>query len=195
VLSRTGILFLLVLGGGCATTHVYDYESEPDPRRNEFTLGPSDVLRINVWHNPDLSVDAIVRPDGTISLPLIGDLKASGRTSAELRAEISQKLKTFIKDDADHVTVAVTSVNSYRFVVSGNVEHPGAYTANHFVNVTEALALAGGPNRYASASDTIVIRADAKGQRRIPVDYPGILAGKTTRENLAIVSGDTIYVP
>jgi polysaccharide export outer membrane protein len=195
VFLRTGILFLLALAWGCATTHVYDYASEPDPRKSEFTLGVSDVLRINVWRNPELSVEVVVRPDGTISLPLVGDLRAAGRTPAELRGEISQKLKTFIKEDADHVTVAVSAVNSYRFVVSGNVERPGAYTANHFVTVTEALALAGGPNRYAAAADTVIIRADAKGQRRIPVDYPGILTGKASRENLPVISGDTIYVP
>jgi len=94
------------------------------------------------------------------------------------------------------VTVAVTAINSYRFVVSGNVEHPGAFTANHYVTVSEAMALAGGPNRFADAGGTVIIRpSPAGGTRRIPVDYNGVLSGTRPNENLAILAGDTIYVP
>ena len=94
------------------------------------------------------------------------------------------------------VTVAVTAINSYRFVVSGNVEHPGAFTSNHYVTVSEAMALAGGPNRFADAGGTIIIRANpAGGTRRIPVDYNGVLAGTRPNENLPLLAGDTIYVP
>lgn len=183
--------------GGCAyKLPPYDYAREPDPRKDEFRLGPSDVLHVTVWHNPDLSGDATVRPDGTISLPLIGDLRAAGRTTAELRAEITQRLKTFIKDESATVSVAVSTINSYRFVVSGNVEHPGVFVANHFVTVSEALALTGGPNRFSSPVETVIIRTDAAGKtRRIPIDYPSILDGKHPEHDLALLPGDLIYVP
>jgi polysaccharide export outer membrane protein len=194
------LLFLLASwasGSGCATTHgPYDYASEPDPRKGEFRLGPSDGLKITVWRNPELSTDAIVRPDGTVSMPLAGDLPAAGRTTAELKEEIVKRLRAYIKDESLSVTVAVTAINSYRFVVSGNVERPGAYSSNHYVTVAEALALAGGPNKFSDPGGTVIIRNDpAKGTRRIPIDYPGVLAGTRSNENLTLLAGDTIYVP
>jgi polysaccharide biosynthesis/export protein len=174
----------------------YNYSIEPDPRKTEFVLGPSDVLHINVWKNPDLSGDTVVRPDGTITLPLVGDIEASGRTSAEVRAEITQRLAQFIKDDSAVVTVAITAINSYRFTVSGNIERPGTFNASHFVTISEAMALAGGPNRYADPEDTVVIRTDAKnGTRRIPIDYPAMLAGKRPEQNIPLLPGDVLYVP
>jgi polysaccharide export outer membrane protein len=181
---------------GCATTATnYDYASEPDPRKHEFVLGPSDVLHVVVWHNGDLSVDATVRPDGTITLPLVGDLRAAGRTTTELRAEIAQRLGAFIKEAAT-VTVAVASVSSYRFTVSGNVERGGAFTAAHYVTVAEALALAGGPNRFGSADETVIMRTDKDGRpRRIPIDYPAILKGTRPDMNLVLMPGDVVYVP
>ena len=106
---RTLTVFALAwpLYAGCAHhAGSYNYASEPDPRSTEFTLGPSDVLHINVWKNPDLSGDTAVRPDGTITLPLVGDIHAAGRTSAEVRQELTQRLATFIKDDSAVVGLA-----------------------------------------------------------------------------------------
>lgn len=202
--SRRGLLIVLVslqgivpsFAGGCATTHgPYNYANEPDPRKNEYVLGPSDILKVTVWHSPDLSTDATVRPDGTISLPLIGDLHAAGRTPGQLRAEIVQRLGTYLKDEAANVTVAVTGINSYRFVVSGNVERAGVYAANHFVTVSEALALAGGPNRFASPEGTLIIRGEGAALRRIPIDYIGITSGTRPQEDLPLLPGDRVYVP
>jgi polysaccharide export outer membrane protein len=174
----------------------YNYSVEPDPRKTEFVLGPSDVIHINVWKNPDISGDTVVRPDGTITLPLVGDIRAAGRTPAEIRKEITQRLGTYIKDDSAVVTVAVTAINSYRFTVSGNIERPGTFNASHYVTVSEAMALAGGPNRYAAPEDTVVIRADGeKGTRRIPIDYPAMLSGKRPEQNIALLPGDVVYVP
>jgi polysaccharide export outer membrane protein len=181
---------------GCGTTMInYDYASEPDPRKHEFVLGPSDVLHVSVWHNIDLSVDATVRPDGTITLPLIGDMRAAGRTTTDLRNEISTKLSAFIKEAAT-VTVAVASVSSYRFTVSGNVEHGGAFTATHYVTVAEAMALAGGPNRFGDIEQTVIMRSDKDGRpKRIPVDYTAILKGTRPDMNLVLLPGDVVYVP
>jgi len=180
----------------CFATHpIYDYGKEPDPRKQEYVLGASDVLRITVWRNPDLSCDAIVRPDGTISMPLVGDVLATGRTPGQVRGEITQRLTAFVKDQSAVVTVAVTAINSYRFTVSGSVEHPGTFSSNHYVTVTEALSLAGGPNKFATAEDSVIIRNDTRGARRIPIDYPSILNGLHPEQDLALQAGDTIYVP
>jgi polysaccharide export outer membrane protein len=198
-LGLLGLSVAMSLGSNCAcaTTHSnYDYSSEPDPRKSEYVLGPSDMLKIAIWHNPDLSADATVRPDGAISLPLLGDLKAAGRTPSKLRDEIVQRLATFIKEESVTVTVAVVGINSYRFVVTGNVEKPGSYAASRYVTVVEALVMAGGPNRFANPDQTIIIRNDAaKGTRRIPIDFPSILNGTHPEQDLTLLPGDTVYVP
>lgn len=188
---------LAIAAAACTTTRpFYDYTGEPDPRKQEFLLGPSDVLRIHVWHNPDLSGDTTVRPDGTISLPLLGDLKAAGRTAADVRGEIAKRLQAYVKDDANNVTVSITALNSYRFVVNGNVEHMGAFSSARYVSVSEAIALAGGPNRFASADETVIIRDDpGKGKKRIPVDYLAILKGTHPEQDLILLAGDIVYVP
>jgi len=189
---------LVVLAPGCPAPHApYDYKLEPDPRKQEYVLGPSDVLRINVWHNAELSVEVAVRPDGTISMPLIGDVQAAGRTPAQVRAEIAKRLSTFVRDESAIVTVTVAAINSYRFVISGNVEKAGAYASAHYVTVSEALALAGGPNRFASADETVIIRTDPArgGVKRIPIDYPAILNGTHPEQDLFLLPGDTLYVP
>jgi len=190
---------LVLIGWGCScatTTPRYDYAVEPDPRKQEYVVGASDVLRVNVWHNIDLTGDVVVRPDGTISLPLIGEVRAAGRTANDIKVEIAQKLSAYIKDQQQApVTVAVATINSYRFVVTGNVEHAGVFTANHFVTVSEAVALAGGPNRFGSPEEMVLIRTDANGKRRIPINYPAILQGSHPEHDLPLISGDTIYIP
>jgi polysaccharide export outer membrane protein len=110
-----------------------------------------------------------------------------------VQAEVAQRLGAYLKDAV--VTVGVVEVNSYRFTVAGNVEHRGMFTPRYYVTVSEAIALAGGPTRYASTSDVVVIRADAGHPRRISVDYDKILSGKRPAEDVVILAGDTVLVP
>jgi polysaccharide export outer membrane protein len=188
---------LLVVLAACASPGVkYDYAREPDPRRSEYVIGVADHLAIHVWKNPELSRDAIVRPDGTITIPLIGDLEANGRTPTQLRDDITKQLARYVRDEGVVVTVAVTGVNSYTFTVSGNVERPGVYSSQKYVTVLEAVQLAGGPNRFASPRGTRVLRRDRAGKlRQIPIDYPAVLEGKQPEANLALVAGDQVHVP
>jgi polysaccharide export outer membrane protein len=186
---------MLSVASGCASTEAFDYSQEPDPRQGEFVIGVGDIVRINIWHMPDLSVDAKVRPDGTVTMPLIGDLKAAGRSPTALRGQIEAALKEYVKDDSAKVTVAVSDVNSYHFTVLGNAEHQGSFIANHFVTVTEAMALAGGPSRFASLARVVLIRPSSGGPRRIPIDLSAIYSGKRPEMNLVIMSGDTLYLP
>jgi polysaccharide export outer membrane protein len=181
-----------MLGAGCASTS-YDYSKEPDPRKSEYTIGVGDDLRISVWKFADLSTAATVRPDGTITLPLVGDLLAVGRTPSQLRNEITQRIAAFIKDESATVSVAVTAVNSYRFTLSGNFEHNGIFTSKYYVTIADAVALGGGLNKFAT-SKLVVIRGDGAGNvRRIPVDYARISAGDHTNENLVLLAGDTLF--
>ncbi len=180
-----------------ASTPYYDYSKEPDPSNMEYVIGVSDALQINVWHQEDLTTAAIVRPDGLITMPLIGDIKAAGRTTTELRAEITQKMSKFIRDESAVVTVAITAVNSYGFTVAGNVEAPGVYHPSKYVTVAEAIAQAGGPNKFASHAGLVLIRQDRQTgkYRRIPINYDDIRSNKKPEANLVLMPGDTVYLP
>jgi polysaccharide export outer membrane protein len=185
-----------MLLGACATHRSYDYSKEPDPRRSEYVIGVGDQLSVQVWRNPDLSREAVVRPDGQITMPLIGDVTADGRTPSQLKEEIAKQLAKFVRGEGVVVIIAVTAVNSYSFTVSGNVEHAGVFRSAKYVTVLEAIQLAGGPNRFASPEDTKLYRRDRKGTLRvIPIDYPKIVAGKQPEANLALLSGDQLFVP
>lgn len=178
---------------GCGPI-AYDYSKEPDPRKSEFVLGVNDALKVTVWKNPELSGDARIRPDGTITMPLIGDIHAAGRTPSSLKSEITRRLQSYVRDESAIVSVAVTEVNSYRFTVSGQVERAGLMTAKYFVTASEAIAMAGGLNRYANAHRLMLVRNDGHGLRRIPLDYERIASGEHPEEDLVLMSGDTLFV-
>ncbi len=192
---RRRILALFLFVAACGAHIRYDYTAEPDPRKSEYVIGVSDHLAIQVWKNPELSREVTVRPDGTITLPLVGDLTAAGRTPTQLRDEITKQLTKYLRTEGAAVTVAVTSVNSYGFTVSGNVEHPGLFTSQKYVTVLEAIQLAGGPNRFSSPSSTKLFRHDGARVRVIPIDYSSVLDGTHPEANLVIVAGDQLYVP
>ena len=193
------IATLFLVAGGCSTRNreassVYADAARNDPRGRPYVIGASDVVRVTVWKDPNLSTDAVVRPDGTITLPLIGEVVASGRTAMALQEEIGKRLSVFVKDAV--VTVAVEEVNSYRFTVAGNVEHPGLFTSRYYLTVSEALALAGGPNRYASTSNMVIVRNKGSGHiQRIPIDYDAILSGERPEQDIVILPGDSVRVP
>ena len=175
----------------------YDYGKEPNPRRSEFVIGVSDELLITVWRKPELTTSASVRPDGTITLPLIGDVVANGKTPSQLKQEIQRQIADFIKlEPSTTISIAVTGVNSYRFTVSGEVGQPGIHTSKVYVTVAEAIALAGGFTRFAKRDDIVLMRRNQAGViRRIPIAYSLIANGEYPEMNLVILSGDSIFVP
>src|SRR3954465_13515755 len=185
----------LALLVGCASNRGQLVSPNPndDPRRQPYVVGPSDVVTVTVWKDPALSTEAVVRPDGTITIPVAGELKAAGRTIADLQNEAQQRIATLVKDDV--VTVSVSEVNSYRFTVAGNVEHPGLFTSRYYLTVSEAIALAGGPNRYASTHDIVVVRPTQSGPQRIGIDYDRILPGKSPEQDIVLRAGDAVRVP
>src|SRR5215831_19511130 len=174
-IGRIFAALALVLGAACPSTlPKYDYAQEPDPRNKEIVLGIGDAVSINVWEQKELNTDATIRPDGMITMPLIGDLKAVGETPSTLKAKIKARLQEFVvKLQGTDITVAVRSWKSYRFTIQGEVQHPGVFTADQYVTVADALALAGGLSRFAKRDEVAVLRREGKsGQlRRIPIDY------------------------
>lgn len=178
---------------GChSSAPPYNYKAEPDPRRTEFQIGPLDVISVVVWKNKDLSADVTVRPDGIVTLPLIGDLKAAGRSPSQLQKEVAKRLSDFIRDDELVVSVGVAVVNSYHFTVMGAVEHAGLFSSKTYVTATEAVAMAGGPNRF--AGDVVYI-VRGKPARRIPIDLRRATSSEHMDENLVVLAGDMIVVP
>lgn len=188
-----GLFGLFVsLGLACGSGPRYEYAREPDPRSQEFRVGPLDQISVVVWKNKELSVDVTVRPDGIITLPLIGDVKAEGHTPSELQREISARLSAYLKEEERIVSVGVSAVNSYHFTVVGAVEHAGYYTAKNYVTAVEAVAMAGGPNRFAG-HDLMVVRGNPS--RRIPIDLRRAQSSEHAEENLVILRGDILVVP
>lgn len=177
---------------GCGGSHYYDYKREPDPRTSEYLIGPLDQLGIVVWKNQELSAEVTVRPDGIITLPLIGAVKAAGRTPSDLQRELAKRYADYVRAEEVVVAVGVTAVNSYSFTVSGNVEHSGVYTSRAYVTAMDALAMAGGPNRFAS-DEIYVVRGTPA--RRIPIDIKRASSGAHPEENLVIIRGDLLVVP
>lgn len=194
--TGSGRLAIALLFATACATVTYDYSKEPDPKKQEYTIGIADGLHVTVWKNAELSTNANVRPDGTITMPLIGDIQANGRTPSQLTDEIGRRLKTFVKEDSVFVSIAVTEVNSYRFTVSGNVEHAGVFALKQYASVADAIAQAGGLNKFASHSKIIILRPRANGGvRKVPIDFDRISSGEHPEENITMISGDTLFVP
>jgi polysaccharide export outer membrane protein len=191
------VAFLVLASAGCPPQlPLYDYAKEPDPRAAELVLGVGDLIAINVWENNNLNTEATIRPDGTITMPLVGDIKAAGETPTTLKNNIKTRLQNFVKLQGTEITVAVKSWKSYRFTIQGEVSRAGVFTSDQFVTVADALALAGGLSRFAKRSEVVLMRRDAKGKiRQIPLDYEALASGKRPDMNIYVLAGDTIWVP
>jgi polysaccharide biosynthesis/export protein len=166
---------------------------------NEFLLGPEDVVEVTVWRNQDLSRIVTVRPDGMISLPLIGDVQASGLTAAQVGEKISKRLTEYKENPS--VSVSVKDINSYYIYVVGEVTRPGKYALKSYATVLQGISLAGGFTQYASKSRMAILRwsaskgSNSERQVRIPVSYDDLISGKGRVGNFTLMSGDTIVVP
>jgi polysaccharide export outer membrane protein len=167
----------------------------PAPQVSEdFVIGSGDVLAINVWKEPDVSRTLPVRPDGKISLPLVGDVQASGLTAKQLRASLEKALQAYIAEPA--VTVIVQEVRSQTFNILGDVQRPGTFALTRPTTVLDAIALAGGFREWAKQTKIYVLRTGADGhQQRLPFNYKDVIKGKKMSQNIELKSGDTIIVP
>jgi polysaccharide export outer membrane protein len=161
---------------------------------NSFVIGNDDVLAINVWKEPDVSRSIPVRSDGKISLPLVGEVQATGRTPLKLEEEIAARLKNYIAEP--EVTVIVQQINSQKFNILGMVNKPGSYVINNSATVLDAIALAGGFRDFAKQKSIYILRQDADGsQTRLPFNYKEVVKGKNSGQNIKLQPRDTIVVP
>jgi polysaccharide export outer membrane protein len=152
------------------------------------------VLAVNVWKEPDLTRSVPVRPDGKITLPLIGDLRASGRTPVQLQGDIRQGLLTYLSNP--EVTVMVQEAKSQKFNILGQVEHPGSYPLSRSMTVLDAIAVAGGFRDFAKTGKIYVLRFGPDGSpMRMEFNYKKVIKGSDLSQNVELQPRDTVVVP
>jgi polysaccharide biosynthesis/export protein len=160
---------------------------------SSFVIGNEDVLKITVWKDLELSQVIPVRSDGKITLPLIGEMQATGKTPKELQADITTELQSFISKP--QVTVIVQEIRSKRFNILGHVQKPGSYVLTPPVTVVDAIALAGGFRDFAKTKNIYVLRDDGGKQVRVPFNYKQVIKGSDPDQNIELQARDTIVVP
>lgn len=163
------------------------------PAADAYVLQPGDVLSVSVWKETDLSTDLVVRPDGGISMPLIGEIDAAGHTVEQVRSTIDQRLHKFIPDPT--VAVIVKQALGNQIFVIGKVNKPGAFPISRPVDVMQALSLAGGTTPFAAVNDIQVLRRDGTRQVTMRFRYGDIEHGRNLDQNIVLRSGDTVVVP
>jgi polysaccharide export outer membrane protein len=172
-----------------------DDDKKPSPRvftpTEEYRLGAGDKLRIEVYKDPQLSQSVQIRPDGKITLPLIGDMEATGLTPLELRDQIGKDLKEYITNPT--VTVIVVEASSAHAYVMGEVAHPGEVALHGPVTIVQAIAMAGGFKEFANTKAVKVLRPNGSGVQTIHFNYKDVLNGDV--KPMLLRPGDTVIVP
>ena len=164
------------------------------PHDDSFVIGANDVLAINVWKEPDVSRSVPVRSDGKISLPLAGEIQASGLTPLKLEQDIASKLQSYISEP--EVTVIVQQINSQKFNILGMVSKPGSYSLTNSSTVLDAIAAAGGFRDFAKQKSIYVLRRNSNGtESRLPFNYKDVVKGKNPDQNVKLQPNDTIVIP
>jgi polysaccharide export outer membrane protein len=158
-----------------------------------YVIGAQDVLDVSVWKEPEVSRVVPVRPDGKISLPLLNDVQAAGLNPGQLAAQITDSLKKFVTNP--QVTVIVTTINSQRVYILGEVSRPGAFPLLPNMTVLQALSSAGGFTQFAREKKIYVLRNEDGKQVKHPFDYKAVIDGKNPDQNIVLKAGDTIVVP
>ena len=166
------------------------------PAPPDYLIGPDDVLFVSFWRDKDLSTEAVVRPDGKISLQLINDVQAAGLTPEQLRLAVTAAAAKFVEDPT--VTVVVKQINSRKVYIVGQVNKPGPYTLAGPMTVIQLIAMAGGLNEFADRENIAVVGATRQPDVEPPsvrVNYNDLLKRKNLKQNIALKPGDTVVVP
>src|SRR5277367_1969098 len=158
-----------------------------------YLIGAQDVLDISVWKEPEVSRVVPVRPDGKISLPLLNAVEAAGLTPAALAAQITESLKKYVTNP--QVTVIVTTINSQRVYLLGEVSRPGAFPMIPGMTVLQAISSGGGFTQFARTKNIYVLRAENGKQVKYPFNYKEVISGKKPEQDILLKAGDTIVVP
>lgn len=160
---------------------------------DDYVIGAQDVLGVVFWREPDISGDVTVRPDGRISIPVIGEIQAAGLKPEALQAQIEAAAAKYM--NAPNVAVVVRTINSRQVYVTGRVTAPGAHLLVGKLTVLQAIALAGGLTEYADAKNITVLRNQGGRSQTFKVNYRDISRGKNLDQNILLMPGDTVVVP
>lgn len=158
-----------------------------------YVIGPEDELSIIFWRDKDMSADVVVRPDGKISLPLLNEVDAAGRTPEELRAMLIEAASKFVEEP--NATVVVKEIHSRKVFITGNVAKPSAYQLTTGMTVVQLIAQAGGLQEYADSKNIVVLRKQAGGQKYFKVNYNDIIKQRDLKQNILLQPDDTVIVP
>jgi len=158
-----------------------------------YQIAAEDVLDISVWREPDLTKQVVVRPDGGISLPLAGSVNAMGLTTSELEESIRTKLAAYIPDAV--VTVSIVQLRGLRVYVTGQVRRPGQFEVGRYIDVLQAITLAGGFTPFADVSNIQVLRRQGGKEERFEFNYKQVERGKNLDQNIQLTTDDVVVVP
>lgn len=180
----------LFAAGLTPLAHVEAQTTNPDAG---YLLGAEDVLHISVWKDESLTREVVIRPDGMVSFPLVGEIPAAGRPVEELRQDLVKRLSRYIPNP--QVSVATVKILSLRVYVMGRVNKPGEYMVGHHTDVLQALSLAGGLTPFASENDIKIIRRERGSERVFGFRYGDAQKGKGLDQNILLQRGDVVMVP
>ena len=166
---------------------------DDDKPQAEYAVQPGDVLQISVWKEPDLQLQALVRPDSAFSFPLAGDVSTRGKSVVALQNELTERLSRYISNPV--VTISVSEVLGNKIYVIGQVNNPGEFVVNPQVDVMQALSMAGGLTAFAATGDIRILRRSDSGQIAISFKYNDVLKGKNLEQNIVLKAGDIVVVP
>ena len=159
----------------------------------DYVIGPEDLLGIVYWKDKDMSIDAHVRPDGRIALPLLNDVQAAGLTPEQLRARLTEESQKYMEDP--NITVVVRVINSRKTFITGEVNKPGSYPLIGPTSVMQLIAMAGGLREYANSKKIVIMRTEKGQQISLQFNYKDVIAGKNLKQNVELKPGDTVVVP
>lgn len=159
----------------------------------DYGIQPGDILIISVWKEEGLQGEVMVRPDGGISFPLVGDIQAAGKSIKQLSAQVTEQLSKYIPDPV--VNIAIKMLGGNKVYVIGKVNRPGEFPVTSYVDVMQALSMAGGTNAYAALNDIKILRRVSGRQRAINFRYADVESGKNLEQNIILQSGDVVVVP
>lgn len=191
--ARIWFCVLLVVSGAMGPDLAVAAEEKSALPSEGYLLAPEDVLDISVWREETLQKQVLVRPDGGISFPLVGEIQAAGKTAAEIREEITRRLKPFLANPA--VSVGVLKIAGYKVYVSGKVLRPGEYVAGRYVDVLQALTMAGGITPFAAENDIKVLRKENGKDKVFSFRYSDVRKGLNLSQNIVLKPGDVVVVP
>jgi len=191
------ILSVLMVLGGCATggnvtqpdTGVVQSEKPGD----DYIIGSGDILDVSLWKDEAMTKQVTVLTDGKIVFPLIGEVKAAGRTLGEVKQDMTERLKEYVPEPV--LNVDVKQVNSMIIYVTGRVTTPGRYPVNTRVTVLQALSIAGGVNAFAKRSKIKIFRQEGNKTVTYPFNYDEVVDGENLQQNIILKRGDVIVVP